>query len=1745
MFSTPTSWPTPSAASGDKGLGGGSPVFPSPTKLQNNGLDGEELGTEMAAANLMKLSKQRGVSFSGKRAEVVTFKYMLENKLCTAFGDVAERLLGMNGANGYTGEEWGNLKEWQRAYIKGMDLGMRDYLLTSITQDEPTGQTLIHEIISADRMGQLGSSVGDLMRYIMSAPMNMTHSEAKVELLEINNMKINLNDSPEEMRMMCADVRTKWLAIPEKYRGPEEGLNDALIGLVPGVCEKYKETLKIQLDTRREMNDTMPTYEQLTRTVIAGIVRFRYDHDNTDQRMTLIAGDGGENNKCYNCGGKHKSWDCPKKCTVCATNYCGAPTGEPDMCPCAKKEMPPNSEVKNFLGKAIPDKLYAKLEAIHAKLHSGGGATDATLVTTATTDVWGGLVGNTNDLSLMVLPGNNNYIKCMQCEENGDPEGVTIQDYLKCGGAWSQCEHKCMCKTVSQYGLSECESCNNKFCEVHVNSNKHNCEAMKLQAENNFVAGCTDNSAFDDNNDYMADKPLPKKPVSSLFNMTQEQFDETYDSLPKRIGDNATEQIHDMLMESGPPLLVGDDYLGAAFDSTVCLVGTGEAIKGVPTTLVALDSCSHHHLTPSRMLCEVLGKIEKPSVMRLGGVNADNPAEVKGAVHNAKIYLPTENGGVAQAVLDELLYVPNAPCTILGQTKMWNDNGWRVRAEDTMRVELPGGERLRMWKQQKLPMVQIYASGRDNENANYSSLITTGDKKKAALLWHSRLVLDTRSLKALPEVSVGMQVKEFSDEVVKVIEVCNVRKLGGMVRKPYSDTPGAHRSAEVGGRVMLDVWGSYNTPAAGTKCKFIIGACDEFSGYGMAELYQQHTTEDIISFLEEKQLEYKAAGHSNGIVILRHDNAPEMVNEAWKNGLARLEMVDEHTIDYEKEGNGKAERSWGMMQPRARSMLVRCGGSAALFLHAMIYARQVCNELAQRGSKQSRTHLFHGKPGDVSRYRVFGAIGWCRLDHVVRGDKGQPTSMKCIMIGIEKIGWKVIVGEGATSRIKVVTQAEFYEENLITKGVVSDKVKLDATTQTDNGNVYLPVATGNPLPMPNQAIAAPAAAPTVAQARPRRPGHDRLYTTFTILAEADMLKIMETRHPNDPAHKGMVQNLSTNAWEKDEGAMYTLVTAKARGQARGEVITLQGPQGEYTRICPKNTTEAAKTPEAATWHALDVAHINDLESNETVIECHRSEAEGKTIHRTKIAYRIKVNPDDGTWDKDKVRGCVDTSQTWDSNEPVYADTINHQEMCLIIATAAKHGYKILKIDIKDAHPNTDLPNVHYATMFKGHARYQDDGTESIYKVKKGLPGLPPAARAFSYKLTEKLNNVGLHKCASSRAMYRMPGPNAHEGTCVIGGTLVDDCLFTGPTELLEQMRLAISKEFGGEITFGYEPADFGGYQLRRNLDTKSITVAVPEKVFQFATLMGVKHNPLQIKKMGPPAISKEEIDEIDFDRTNVKLDEAQKLCQKATGLLTWISQTRLDIVYHARKCSRVMSAPKATAVLKMLKAIAQALIESPHMGKTFSYAPGTTELEVVKYKQDRIFNPEKEHPANFEMVHDATFAVETNKSVGSAAYMYMGAALAVDIINIPGTPLSSTEAEKYMESVAMARGLGYSNLMTEIGMPQPKPIRMWGDNRISVELAHDARSGKNSTHFARRINYTQEMCKGDKDSPPEYLPAHIPTEKNTVDYLGKLVNVTKYRMSVAYNMGTAMEVPPTEDNKKRAMAAYQAANASD
>ena len=213
----------------------------------------------------------------------------------------------------------------------------------------------------------------------------------------------------------------------------------------------------------------------------------------------------------------------------------------------------------------------------------------------------------------------------------------------------------------------------------------------------------------------------------------------------------------------------------------------------------------------------------------------------------------------------------------------------------------------------------------------------------------------------------------------------------------------------------------------------------------------------------------------------------------------------------------------------------------------------------------------------------------------------------------------MLVGEGATCHIKVVTQCDFYEESLLTGGIVANKIMVDMATQVNgvtnntcnnvnNNNCNSMGVNNNNNPVINNNNNSDAADEvadvtppplTAAQARPRR-GEAHKYVAFTILTERDHNELQLLQDKLCQSRSAATNSaLATNEW--------TLVSNKA-STARGEIVTLQGPQGEYTRICPKNTKEAEKTPEAATWRKLETLHISDLERNETIVEVHHSEA---------------------------------------------------------------------------------------------------------------------------------------------------------------------------------------------------------------------------------------------------------------------------------------------------------------------------------------------------------------------------------------------------------------------------------------------------------------------------------------------------------------------------------------------------------
>ena len=177
-------------------------------------------------------------------------------------------------------------------------------------------------------------------------------------MMEIDAMKINMNDTPEEMELTYNDLLAKWESIPEAYRGHPYQLYEKLLNLFPTVCADDKKALQTNNNTFQTMGMTMPTYSQIGQRIVTSVIKYRHSNPNT----LWAAGGGGERppagreqgdrrreGKCSNCLGNHNPWECPKKCAGCGTAYCGSRAKASD-CNCKKAKLPLREEITNMKG---------------------------------------------------------------------------------------------------------------------------------------------------------------------------------------------------------------------------------------------------------------------------------------------------------------------------------------------------------------------------------------------------------------------------------------------------------------------------------------------------------------------------------------------------------------------------------------------------------------------------------------------------------------------------------------------------------------------------------------------------------------------------------------------------------------------------------------------------------------------------------------------------------------------------------------------------------------------------------------------------------------------------------------------------------------------------------------------------------------------------------------------------------------------------------------------------------------------------------------------------------------------------------------------------------------------------------------------------------------------------------------------------------------------------------------------------
>ena len=127
-----------------------------------------------------------------------------------------------------------------------------------------------------------------------------------------------------------------------------------------------------------------------------------------------------------------------------------------------------------------------------------------------------------------------------------------------------------------------------------------------------------------------------------------------------------------------------------------------------------------------------------------------------------------------------------------------------------------------------------------------------------------------------------------------------------------------------------------------------------------------------------------------------------------------------------------------------------------------------------------------------------------------------------------------------------------------------------------------------------------------------------------------------------------------------------------------------------------------------------------------------------------------------------------------------------------------------------------------------------------------------------------------------------------------------------------------------------------------------------------------------------------------------------------------------------------------------------------------------------------------------------------------------GASIDAGTLSIPGSALSSAEAESYALSWALARSMYALQVLISYGVTVPWRVVSLGDNSATVDLAAADASVKAARHFMRRVAFNQDAC--DKETGM-FASVKVPTEKNPVDYMGKMVVKAKTEASMKWVAG--------------------------
>ena len=208
--------------------------------------------------------------------------------------------------------------------------------------------------------------------------------------IKIEDLKISLGDEPAIVAYKCSQATRLWQRKPVNFRGSDSTLEKVLMDLLPIQCEGWKQDYQRTIETNENLYGMgRPDYAAVVRAVQTAVLDVTVKERKAKGKgVTLLttenrteSGAGKREDECLNCGGKHATKECPKKCPHCALTFCGY--NSCGVCPVKTGELPPR--ILNVNKKPIPLSLYKVVQKKMLDAKQGGGATKLTLFSNSET----------------------------------------------------------------------------------------------------------------------------------------------------------------------------------------------------------------------------------------------------------------------------------------------------------------------------------------------------------------------------------------------------------------------------------------------------------------------------------------------------------------------------------------------------------------------------------------------------------------------------------------------------------------------------------------------------------------------------------------------------------------------------------------------------------------------------------------------------------------------------------------------------------------------------------------------------------------------------------------------------------------------------------------------------------------------------------------------------------------------------------------------------------------------------------------------------------------------------------------------------------------------------------------------------------------------------------------------------------------------------------------------------------------